>query len=157
MVEYQIDRRLSNGKFGEVYLVRDRRSGEERALKIINARVTTNGPQPVNPIEVYFMAKVENPCVVRLLDAFVQPFRVAILMEYFPGETLLETSECTSVAIAGDLEDIFSRSRGSLNEVPPLIPRPLGGPVTFRVRTYVRAYFLGPLLDHAAYALGLQG
>ena len=103
MVEYQIDRRLSNGKFGEVYLVRDRRSGEERALKIINARVTTNGPQPVNPIEVYFMAKVENPCVVRLLDAFVQPFRVAILMEYFPGETLLETSECTSVAIAGDL------------------------------------------------------
>ena len=134
MVKYQIGRRLSAGKYGTVYLVSDRRSGEERALKVIDARLTSNGPQPVNPMEVYYMAKVEHPCVVRLLDAVVQPFRVLVLMEYFPGEALLKISQGTSDPATSDAIDeylvieAFNRSQGSLNEVPPSHSPPPSAP-----------------------------
>jgi serine/threonine-protein kinase len=82
---YEIDGELGQGAFGAVYRAHHVDRPDERvALKV----VTVQGDRERMLLEPAMLARLEHPCIVGIKDYFVHHNRLAIALEYVPGDDL---------------------------------------------------------------------
>lgn len=86
-----IERKLSEGGMGEVYLARHKHLGTAAALKILSEALT----QDSNFRERFFQeaktqARLQHPHIAQVLDFIEQDGRFCEVMEYLPGGTLAD-------------------------------------------------------------------
>ncbi|MFN0040620.1 MAG: protein kinase domain-containing protein [Burkholderiales bacterium] len=93
--KYEIQKRLGRGASGEVYLARDAFSGQDVALKVIDARLFADPDvaalqkrQFLN--EASLAGKLQHPHIVRILDAVVDTDPGYLAMEYVAGGSLVD-------------------------------------------------------------------
>lgn len=83
--EYSKTKMLGKGSFGVVYLARDRKTGHEVVIKIIN----TDGLSPKelqNAIqEAELLKQLDNPFIVKFKKLFQFKNTLSIVMEYADG------------------------------------------------------------------------
>lgn len=89
---YRLIRRLSDGAFGEVYLVEDPAKRSRHALKLLPAHVAARGLRS----EFARLTELSHPNIVRVLDAGVLTTgelvgRAFLVMDFVAGQTLSES------------------------------------------------------------------
>jgi serine/threonine protein kinase len=86
--KYNIERLLGRGGFGSVYLATDKTTGQQVAIKEIEA-----GPTGVVPIESEWSIQKQFDCpyIVNIYDAYSEPSRYLLVMEYVNGGELFDS------------------------------------------------------------------
>ncbi|NXN96501.1 AURKB kinase, partial [Rhinopomastus cyanomelas] len=90
--DFEIGRPLGKGKFGNVYLARERRSGFLVALKVLfKSQVEKEGVEHQLRREIEIQAHLRHPNVLRLYNYFHDRRRVFLVLEFAPrGELYKE-------------------------------------------------------------------
>jgi serine/threonine-protein kinase len=87
---YELEKELGRGAFGVVFRAHHRdRPEAPLAVKVVEGR----GPVDRLLLEPALLAKLNNPCIVRLEDYFLQGDRLVLAMEYVPGDDLKTCAE----------------------------------------------------------------
>jgi serine/threonine-protein kinase len=86
---YEVQKLLGRGGMGMVYLVKDWKTHEIRALKMILPKFANN-KQAVRRFnrEVTAAKKIDHPCVVKIFDADRYEDTLYYIMEYLDGKSL---------------------------------------------------------------------
>ncbi|XP_064593915.1 aurora kinase B isoform X1 [Zonotrichia leucophrys gambelii] len=94
--DFEVGRPLGKGKFGNVYLARERRSGFLVALKVLfKSQVEKEGVEHQLRREIEIQAHLRHPNVLRLYNYFHDRRRVFLILEYAPrGELYKELQRC---------------------------------------------------------------
>jgi len=86
---YRVERQIGRGAMAEVFLVRDERSGEERALKVMRRPSGALGRDELRfRREAQTLAKLRHPAIVTIHEVGEAEGRLYIAMDYVPGRTL---------------------------------------------------------------------
>lgn len=101
---YRVERELGRGAFGVVYRAAHRDTPDSPvALKVVDARGSVERAM----LEPALLAKLDHPCVVRVLDYFPHDTdKLAIAMEYVGGgdlQTAIDDANRFSPAVVRDL------------------------------------------------------
>lgn len=87
--DFQIGRVLGKGKFGHVYLVREKDSKAICALKILHKKqLLKDGVESQLRREIEIQANLKHPHILRLYDYFWDSSRVFLVIEYAAGGEL---------------------------------------------------------------------
>lgn len=87
--DFEIGRPLGNGKFGRVYLAREKRTKYIVALKVLDKdEVISNEVYNQIKREVEIQSHLKHPNVLRLFGYFYDNKRVYLILEYAPGGEL---------------------------------------------------------------------
>uniref|UniRef100_A0A674GGM4 Aurora kinase n=1 Tax=Taeniopygia guttata TaxID=59729 RepID=A0A674GGM4_TAEGU len=94
--DFEVGRPLGKGKFGNVYLARERRSGFLVALKVLfKSQVEQEGVEHQLRREIEIQAHLRHPNVLRLYNYFHDRRRVFLILEFAPrGELYKELQRC---------------------------------------------------------------
>ncbi|XP_049653728.1 aurora kinase B-like, partial [Accipiter gentilis] len=94
--DFEVGRPLGKGKFGNVYLARERSSGFLVALKVLfKSQVEKEGVEHQLRREIEIQAHLRHPNVLRLYNYFHDRRRVFLILEYAPrGELYKELQRC---------------------------------------------------------------
>ncbi|XP_068855605.1 aurora kinase C-like [Aphelocoma coerulescens] len=94
--DFEIGRPLGKGKFGNVYLAREQRSGFLVALKVLfKSQVEKEGVEHQLRREIEIQAHLRHPNVLRLYNYFHDRRRVFLILEFAPrGELYKELQRC---------------------------------------------------------------
>ncbi|XP_043944922.1 aurora kinase A-B-like [Protopterus annectens] len=95
--DFEIGRPLGKGKFGNVYLARERQSKFILALKVLfKSQLETAGVEHQLRREVEIQSHLRHPNILRLYGYFHDHSRVYLILEYAPrGELYKELQKCT--------------------------------------------------------------
>ncbi|XP_013863103.1 myosin light chain kinase, smooth muscle isoform X2 [Austrofundulus limnaeus] len=85
---YNVHEKLGVGKFGEVYRLTHKETGQEGAAKFYRAR--TSKDKSVARQEIQLMNKLHHPKIVQCLAAYETRSEMAMIMEYIAGGELFE-------------------------------------------------------------------
>ncbi|XP_017293667.1 myosin light chain kinase, smooth muscle isoform X2 [Kryptolebias marmoratus] len=85
---YDVHQRLGVGKFGEVYRLTHKETGQESAAKFYRAR--TSKEKSAARKEIQLMNKLHHPKLVQCLAAYDTRSEMALIMEYIAGGELFE-------------------------------------------------------------------
>ena len=89
---YQLEERLGEGGFGEVFRARDRNTSQEVAVKLLREDLfeSAGGAREVARFEreTQLLAKLRHPNIVRLIDAGSFEGRLFMVLEFVVGEPL---------------------------------------------------------------------
>lgn len=114
---YELIRKLGEGGMAVVYLTRHRDSGEERVLKILDTRVSTDPDFLDRFIHEYgVISKISSPHVIRIYDQGFTSDHAYISMEHLPGGDLKERIRDGGIS-AGDALKIFRQLVAALKAV----------------------------------------
>ncbi|GAB0201252.1 aurora kinase B-like [Grus japonensis] len=94
--DFEVGRPLGKGKFGNVYLARERGSGFLVALKVLfKSQVEKEGVEHQLRREIEIQAHLRHPNILRLYNYFHDRRRVFLILEYAPrGELYKELQRC---------------------------------------------------------------
>ena len=81
---------LGRGGFGEVHLVRHKRTQKLYAAKILNKAHMQQDDIDAVKQEVFIMRKLQHPCLARFVDFFDEKERMIVVMEYLEGGALFD-------------------------------------------------------------------
>ncbi|MDT8305109.1 MAG: BTAD domain-containing putative transcriptional regulator, partial [Anaerolineae bacterium] len=91
---YAAETKIAVGGQGEVFLGRDKVSGDQVILKQLRPELAADGERVTRFIrEGETLRHLQHPNIVRMLDAFEHDGRHCIVMEYVPGGTLRQLLE----------------------------------------------------------------
>lgn len=101
-------RKLGEGSFGVVHLVRDRMSGMDRICKVIDTFGMKKTVLEQMKKEIQILSSLEHPHVVRIFHYVEDKFRsqLILILEYLPGggcNRLLQKVGCLDEALAARL------------------------------------------------------
>ena len=85
---YQKVKRLGEGAFGEVWLVKHKLTGTEYALKIIEKGPFSNEQQILNEIEI--LKKLDHPFILKILEFHSTKTKYYIITDYCPQGELFD-------------------------------------------------------------------
>ncbi|OHT09437.1 Myosin light chain kinase A [Tritrichomonas foetus] len=86
--KYELMKRLGNGAYAEVYLCKEKATGELYAAKLID-RSHVSSPKYLWS-EIHILYNLDHPQIIRLKDAFASKEHVMLILEYARGGELLE-------------------------------------------------------------------
>ncbi|XP_039591006.1 aurora kinase A [Polypterus senegalus] len=122
---FDIGRPLGKGKFGNVYLARERQSKFILALKVLfKCQIEKAGVEHQLRREVEIQAHLRHPNILRLYGYFHDAARVYLILEYAPkGELYSELQKCVrfddqrSATYITELSDalLYCHSRGVIH------------------------------------------
>uniref|UniRef100_A0A8C4J740 non-specific serine/threonine protein kinase n=1 Tax=Dromaius novaehollandiae TaxID=8790 RepID=A0A8C4J740_DRONO len=94
--DFEVGRPLGKGKFGNVYLARERTSRFIVALKVLfKSQIEKEGVEHQLRREIEIQAHLRHPNVLRLYNYFHDRKRVYLILEYAPrGELYKELQKC---------------------------------------------------------------
>uniref|UniRef100_A0A8C3CFS3 non-specific serine/threonine protein kinase n=1 Tax=Cairina moschata TaxID=8855 RepID=A0A8C3CFS3_CAIMO len=94
--DFEVGRPLGKGKFGNVYLARERTSHFVVALKVLfKSQIEKEGVEHQLRREIEIQAHLRHPNVLRLYNYFHDRKRVYLILEYAPrGELYKELQRC---------------------------------------------------------------
>ncbi|XP_015706234.1 aurora kinase B-like [Coturnix japonica] len=94
--DFEVGRPLGKGKFGNVYLARERTSRFVVALKVLfKSQIEKEGVEHQLRREIEIQAHLRHPNVLRLYNYFHDRKRVYLILEYAPrGELYKELQRC---------------------------------------------------------------
>ena len=88
---FEVGRPLGRGKFGNVYLAREKASGAVVALKVIfKKQVDKHGVLPQLKEEIEIQSRLRHPGILRLFGFFHDEKRVYLVLELAPGGELFK-------------------------------------------------------------------
>lgn len=91
MEDFEIGRPLGKGKFGNVYLAREKQSKFILALKVLfKAQLEKAGVEHQLRREVEIQSHLRHPNILRLYGYFHDATRVYLILEYAPSELSIE-------------------------------------------------------------------
>jgi serine/threonine-protein kinase len=86
---YEVIRPLGRGGMGKVFLVRDRESGQQLAMKVLRTQYQYNERVIARfAREVAAIRQLEHPCIVKIFDARRAGDTLFYTMEYIEGRSL---------------------------------------------------------------------
>ena len=111
---YVVERELGRGAFGVVFKVFHRDDPNTPiALKVVQSQ----GKIDKLLIEPALLAKLDHPCIVRVLDYFVhEDGKLAIALEFIPGEDLKDSIEQAGTFPPEAVRDLLVQIGGALAE-----------------------------------------
>uniref|UniRef100_A0A8C4J868 non-specific serine/threonine protein kinase n=1 Tax=Dromaius novaehollandiae TaxID=8790 RepID=A0A8C4J868_DRONO len=126
--DFEVGRPLGKGKFGNVYLARERTSRFIVALKVLfKSQIEKEGVEHQLRREIEIQAHLRHPNVLRLYNYFHDRKRVYLILEYAPrGELYKELQKCRHFdeqRSATVPPSLVGHQDGATREVPV----PLGG------------------------------
>lgn len=87
--DFEIGRPLGRGKFGNVYLAREKKSKYIVALKVLfKTQLTLNNVHHQLKREIEIQSHLRHPNILRLFGYFYDDNRVYLILEYAPGGEL---------------------------------------------------------------------
>ncbi|XP_037949138.1 aurora kinase C-like [Teleopsis dalmanni] len=87
--DFQISRPLGRGKFGKVYLAREKMSKYVIALKVLfKSQIRESNIEHQVRREIEIQSHVRHPNILRLYGYFHDGARIYLILEYAPGGTL---------------------------------------------------------------------
>ena len=87
--DFSLGKPLGRGKFGNVYLAREKRSGAQVALKVLFKGVLADvGESHILRREVEIQSRLRHPNLVQLVSWFQDPNKVYLLLEFCEGGEL---------------------------------------------------------------------
>ncbi|GIY19271.1 hypothetical protein CDAR_413941 [Caerostris darwini] len=87
--DFDIGKPLGKGKFGNVYLAREKTSKFVVALKVLfKSQLKTNGVEHQLRREIEIQSHLRHPNILRLYGYFYDDVRVYLVLEYAPGGEL---------------------------------------------------------------------
>jgi len=94
--DFEFGRLLGEGKFGKVYLVREKASSYICALKILSkAQLQHAGVEHQLRREIEIQSRLRHPNILKLYGYFYSRCRIFLILEYAPGgEILKELQKC---------------------------------------------------------------
>lgn len=87
---YRLGKQLGKGSYGEVFLATDKLSGKKYAAKIITKNPNNRKQKKFIERERTIMTTVQHKNIVRTLDVFDGPNKLAIVSEYMEGGELFD-------------------------------------------------------------------
>lgn len=87
---YVLGRQLGKGSYGEVFLSTDKLSGERYAVKVIHKNPNNRKQKKFIERERTIMTTVDHPNIVRTIDVFESPTKLAIVSEFMEGGELFD-------------------------------------------------------------------
>lgn len=87
---YTIGRQLGKGSYGEVFLSTDKLTGDRFAVKIIQKNPNNRKQKKFIERERAIMTTVNHPNIVRTVDVFEGPTKLAIVSEFMEGGELFD-------------------------------------------------------------------
>ena len=130
ITDFEILKELGSGSFGNVYLVKHKKTGAEYAIKAIDKRNKTNQEEkPYFRREVEVMYKIHHPNVVKLYGHFEDNNYCYFIMEYISKGNvynLLPTDKkkrLSTKVCANIIKDVISAVYFLHNMKPPIIHR----------------------------------
>lgn len=87
---YTIGRQLGKGSYGEVFLSTDKLTGDRFAVKIIQKNPNNRKQKKFIERERTIMTTVNHPNIVRTVDVFEGPTKLAIVSEFMEGGELFD-------------------------------------------------------------------
>src|SRR5205807_212054 len=84
---YRLTRLIGRGGFAEVYLGEHRRLKTQAAIKVLHTQLAENDVESFLK-EAQFIANLEHPHIVRILDFDVEDSTPFLVMSYAPNGTL---------------------------------------------------------------------
>lgn len=87
---YTLGKQLGKGSYGEVFLGTDKISGEKYAIKVITKNPNNRKQKKFMERERTIMTTVNHKNIVRTLDVFDSPKKLAIVSEYMAGGELFD-------------------------------------------------------------------
>ncbi|XP_060060364.1 aurora kinase B isoform X3 [Erinaceus europaeus] len=94
--DFEIGRPLGKGKFGNVYLAREKKSQFIVALKVLfKSQIEKEGVEHQLRREIEIQAHLQHPNILRLYNYFYDRQRIYLILEYAPrGELYKELQRC---------------------------------------------------------------
>lgn len=90
--DFEIGRPLGKGKFGNVYLAREKKSKYVVALKVMfKSQLIKNNVQHQLRREIEIQAHLRHPNILRLYGYFYDETRVYLILEFAPRGELYKT------------------------------------------------------------------
>lgn len=86
--KYEMLKKLGNGAFSEVYLTKEKETGELFASKLINRDQIASPKHLWN--EIHILNNLDHPSIIKLKDAYANKKYVTMVLEYAGGGELLE-------------------------------------------------------------------
>lgn len=89
LCDFDIGRALGRGKFGNVYLAREKQSKFVVALKVLfKKQIDQQGIQHQVRREIEIQTHLRHPNILRMYGYFHDESRIYLILEYAPGDTL---------------------------------------------------------------------
>lgn len=89
LCDFDIGRALGRGKFGNVYLAREKQSKFVVALKVLfKKQIDQQGIQHQVRREIEIQTHLRHPNILRMYGYFHDEARIYLILEYAPGDTL---------------------------------------------------------------------
>lgn len=86
---YQVEWKISEGAFGQVYTAKNMKRNEVDAVKVMDLnKLSENFKSKFLTREIMTLIKVRHPYVLRIFDIFRSAQHVYIFMEFAPNGTL---------------------------------------------------------------------
>jgi len=121
MDAYTVEKPIGAGNYGEVVLVRSKKSGQLFVCKKVNLANKTPQQQKESENEVRTMSKVKHPNTIGFIDAFVERRVLHIVMEYADGmdleKFLIETVKRKEVVPEEKILSIFAQIALALRQL----------------------------------------
>lgn len=86
--KYEVVKKIGNGAFAEVFLVRDRATGQEYAAKVVDRTAVTSPKHLWGELHVLY--HLDHPAIVHLYDAFASDRHLLMLLDYAKGGELYD-------------------------------------------------------------------
>lgn len=88
MQNYERIRKIGQGSFGRIYLIRDIRDGEEYCLKEVEMDMDSEPMRKQALAEAKFLKDINHPNIISVLEYFVEDDMLYMIMEYAAGGDL---------------------------------------------------------------------
>lgn len=89
LINFDIGRPLGRGKFGNVYLAREKETKFVIALKVLfKKQISTQGIEHQVRREIEIQSHLRHPNILRMYGFFHDDARIYLILEYAPGGTL---------------------------------------------------------------------
>jgi len=89
--DFEIGKPLGRGKFGRVYLAREKRSKQVVALKLMYKKdLAENGMEKQIKREIEIQSHLQHPNILRMYGYFYDANRVFLILEHAPGGELFK-------------------------------------------------------------------
>ncbi|XP_055544723.1 aurora kinase C [Wyeomyia smithii] len=96
LANFDIGRPLGKGKFGNVYLAREKETKFVIALKVLfKKQVHTQGIEHQVRREIEIQSHLRHPNILRMYGYFHDEIRIYLILEYAPGGTLFSKLQST--------------------------------------------------------------
>ena len=87
--DFEVGAKLGNGRFGDVYLAREKKSSYIVALKILNKKeIKRLNAEKLVVREIKIHSFLDHPNIIKLFGVFHDKYKIYLILEYAPDSEL---------------------------------------------------------------------